>query len=186
MTSSGLRVFAGLALALGGAILVLLAADVHGGTARKEVLAEASAHRPICPEPKCNCPPQKPCPTAAPPPPPAVSSAPPAGSASAAPAQGNGFRFGKGGIILEKSELQRLIGLANELKRTSGKVVLEGFGDEPGTDDKTLGLGRRRATLARQLLAEIGFDGERLVVAAKNVADNPAAAGTVVVREETK
>ncbi len=180
MSTSGLRVFAGLALAIGGAILLLLAFDVYASAVRREALADGAARRAPCPEPRCECPPVAPCPPSAP----AALASSSSPAPASAPASDRAFRFVRGGIILEKPELQRLAALAVELKKTTGKVTLEGHGDAPGTDERTLGLGRRRATIARQLFVDVGLDAERILVTARDVADDPTTATTVVVRPE--
>jgi outer membrane protein OmpA-like peptidoglycan-associated protein len=80
---------------------------------------------------------------------------------------------------LPKDELGRLIASAADLRRETGKITIEGFGDDPGTDDKATALGRRRAILARQVLSEIGLDAERLVVTVGDVGADASMKGAV-------
>ena len=78
--------------------------------------------------------------------------------------------------------MPRLVAHAGELRKSTGKISVEGFADGPGTDEKTTSLARRRGILARQLLADIGIDPERLVVTTGDVGAEPALAGQVRVR----
>lgn len=195
MASAALRSAAGVALVAGGLFLVALGAERHG--------EQAAAARPALPStPPTPTPPtpSTPATTSARPAPAATSSpvpsssavSPPAASSaaaatSAAPAgsatahAGPVFHFTPGGIVLPKDELARLIAAAAELRREPGKVTIEGFGDEAGTDEKAAGLGRRRALLARQLLSDVGLDGERLVISVGDVAKDESLKGTVRV-----
>lgn len=191
---------AGLLLVAGGAALVLLAVDGHG----RDSAAEARAHVPP-PQAASGDAPRAPVSarstastvviaTASSSAGPAASASGPSASASAsssarpassAPpgaAGGLSVHFAAGGIVLPKDEITRLVGHAAELRKDVNKVVVEGFADEPGTDDKAIALARRRAILARQLLTEVGIDPERLSIAVVDVASEPSLAGSVRVR----
>jgi hypothetical protein len=102
-----------------------------------------------------------------------------AGAAGAAPVAASGeiseFRFAAGGILLPKEELTRLVTFAKGV-RTKGaaKLLIEGHGDEAGSGEKALGLGRRRATVVRQVLADVGIDPERMTISAADAAGSPS------------
>jgi hypothetical protein len=107
-----------------------------------------------------------------------------AGSAVAASGEASLFRFAPGGIMLPKDELARLAAFAQGNRgKGGGKLMIEGHGDEPGTSEKALGLGRRRATVVRQVLADVGIEPERMTISAADAASAPS---TVAVRQEGK
>ena len=82
-----------------------------------------------------------------------------------------------------KEELPRAVAYGGTLrKQDRPKITLEGFGDEPGTEDKGTFLGRRRAMIMRQLFGDIGIDGERITLLSTDVATEPSLAGAVRIR----
>jgi outer membrane protein OmpA-like peptidoglycan-associated protein len=92
------------------------------------------------------------------------------------------FHFAKGGILLPKEELARLVALGREIRRSDRTMVtIEGFGDEVGTDEKAVTLGRRRATVVRQVFGDIGFDGDRMTLATPGTTD-PSVLSSVRIR----
>ncbi len=179
-----MKIITGSLLVGGGVALVLFAIDSYGhGVQRASVPARAA---PECPRVECpRCPELVPA-RSAPPvsssaaPPASASAAPSASSSAHAPADGASFRFVAGEIALAKGEVPRLVAHAAELRKSSGKISIEAFGD--GTDEKAAALGRRRGVLARQLLVEIGLDSERLVVTLGDARAEPDQAGHVRVR----
>ncbi len=94
----------------------------------------------------------------------ASASAAPSASASATAVAGDGvFRFKEGSVELATGEVARLIAYYRDLqKQPRGKILVEGTGD----DDTPAGvlLGRRRSLIVRQLLSEVGYDAERLIL----------------------
>ena len=63
-----------------------------------------------------------------------------------------------------------------------GKLVIEGYGDEAGVDEKTITLGRRRATVVRQLFSDVGVELDRVSIAMPDASADPRLAGTTRVR----
>lgn len=119
---------------------------------------------------------------------PSASAAAPAGSASAGAAVSGEapqlvIHFVKKEVIPQKEDIQKLAVLGAKLARRDGvKIVLEGFGDDPGTDEATRGLGRRRGTVLKRTLGDVGVLGERVMVTPIDVADVADGSGTVRLR----
>ena len=194
MASSALRSAAGFALVAVGSLLVLLATERHAQRAIEALPPPPKA--PPLPAPRAVAvaderPASRAIATARPSASIAASAAPsasasaaPAASGSAAPAARTDavFRFAPGGITLPKEEIARLVAFAADLRRETGKIVLEGFPDEAGTEERIASLGRRRAVLARQILTDVGLENERLTVAIGDVASDAKLAGAVRIR----
>ena len=202
MASSALRSAAGFALVAAGSLLVLLATERHAQRGA-EPLAVASTAPPSVEKPA-----EKPAEKTRPSPLPSAAVAPPSGVAPAIAASetrsvpspsatasasagvpdraGAVFHFAVGGITLTKEEVGRLVAFAAELRRETSKIVIEGFADEPGTEEKIASLGRRRAVLARQVLTDVGLDGERLTIAIGDVASDATLAGAVRIKSGRK
>lgn len=123
---------------------------------------------------------------------PAASAAPSASaSAVAAPAaQGDApllvIRFVKKEVFPQKEDIAKLAAIGNKLARRDGvKVVLEGFGDDVGADEATKGLGRRRGTVLKRTLADVGVLAERVTVTPIDLAEMPGGEGAGTVRLRT-
>ena len=96
-----------------------------------------------------------------------------------------GFRFVRGDPILPREELVKVLALGGRLAKYDHiKVILEGFADEPGTEDKKRLMARRRAGVVRQMFSEKGVVGDHITVVATDVALAPEWAGTVRVRTQ--
>ena len=112
-------------------------------------------------------------------------SAPAAGSATeiAADAPLLVIHFVKKEVIPQKDDIAKLAALGAKLvRRETVKIVLEGFGDEVGKDEATKGLGRRRGTVLKRTLADVGIALERVTIVPFDVADAAESAGTVRLR----
>ena len=191
MATGALKTITGSLLVGGGIALVLFAIDSHGHSMHREggrgdvasacPPAECPKCAPVAPQPAVTASALAPASAA----PAASASASPSASAAssaAAPASGTSFRFVAGDIALAKGEVPRLVAQAAELRKSTGKISIEGFADGPGTDEKSVSLARRRGVLARQLLADVGLDPERLVVSTGDAGAEPDLAGQVRVR----
>ena len=93
------------------------------------------------------------------------------------------IHFVKKEVIPQKDDIAKLAALGAKLaRRETVKVVLEGFGDEAGKDEATTGLGRRRGTVLKRTLADVGVTLERVTIVPFDVADAEEGAGTVRLR----
>lgn len=118
---------------------------------------------------------------------PAVSGSAAPVASGAAPATGEApqlvIHFVKKEVIPQKEDIAKLAAIGAKLARRDGvKIVLEGYGDDPGTDEATRGLGRRRGTVLKRTLGDVGVLGERVTVTPIDVADAADGAGTVRLR----
>lgn len=185
MASNQVSVAAGIAMVVAGGGLWGVASYAQVQRALTVAPARSAPLSPCPPCPSCPAEPARLAPLATPPlasassAPSASAPASAAASASAALASsavapaGTVFRFEPGKVVFAKDEIPRLLAHCREqLKTPQVKLLVEGVGDEEGP--KGLPLGRSRAVVARQLLIEAGFDGERLVLAPPRVSAEDA------------
>lgn len=93
------------------------------------------------------------------------------------------IHFVKKEVIPQKEDIAKLAGLGNKLaRRENVKLVLEGFGDDAGADEATKGLGRRRGTVLRRTLGDLGIGGDRVTITPVDVSESADGAGTVRLR----
>ena len=81
------------------------------------------------------------------------------------PDQGERFSvfFGTGEFHIRASQEERAKQMLERAKNTTGKILIDGFADERGTDDLNAFLSDERAKRIRSFLTSNGIDNERIV-----------------------
>lgn len=71
--------------------------------------------------------------------------------------------FGTGEFHIRASQEERALQMLERAKSTTGKILIDGFADERGTDDLNVFLSDERAKRIRSFLTSNGIDNERIV-----------------------
>ncbi|HKQ70764.1 MAG TPA: hypothetical protein VJT73_15565 [Polyangiaceae bacterium] len=175
-------------LVIGVCLMVMGFAVMIIASARQSERASANASVPACvggPEVVHAAPP----PTPAPSPAPTVAAMPaPPAAASAAPADAEGeganesrlFKFNPGGATMTREEVVRLLALGKAVARKpAARVLVEGFGDLPGSDPLMMGIAKHRAKVAQTLLGKAGVTEERVTVSFSDMGTDTRLARTI-------
>lgn len=96
-----------------------------------------------------------------------------------------GFHFVRGDFMLPREESTKALVLGGRLAKYDHiKVILEGFADEPGADEKKRSVARRRGAVIRNIFTNKGMPADHITIVATDVALASEWAGTVRVRTQ--